>query len=341
MSPTAVLHLVGGAALVVLALAVASTVHRLRVARSALGRLGGVLTAQARLARSAQEELTFVERRVSAMAGLLEYPLTGDRTENLLHLGVMELAGLLPDWRVTRSVESRAGEWTCLLSIQSGALLDRSGTVLRTDPPGDFRARVEDGKLIRADHPGDARYTSPAVLARLDIGAFGGFGIFDGSAQTSLILVEASRPRALCNRTLDALADVGRVLRSGVQALRSRSDLATLEQRYRSVFHGAQSAMLVCDVDGRIREANTAAGRLFGVLPTFLAGAPIGRFVTYRRQPLGSEVVTVGRPDGSRRRAVLRVSPFGAAEGKLELWELQEWVCAPSESEPGGGRDGR
>ena len=58
----------------------------------------------------------------------------------------------------------------------------------------------------------------------------------------------------------------------------SRRAIDRERARYRELFDFAPDAYVVTDVHGTIREANLAAGRLFGVEPRFLPGKPIQAF---------------------------------------------------------------
>ncbi|HJQ10373.1 MAG TPA: ATP-binding protein [Gemmatimonadaceae bacterium] len=70
----------------------------------------------------------------------------------------------------------------------------------------------------------------------------------------------------------------------------SRQAVDRERARYRELFDFAPDAYLVTDMNGTIREANLAAGRLLGVEPRFLAGKPIQAFfeegsrTQYRKQ---------------------------------------------------------
>src|SRR5689334_4949567 len=62
------------------------------------------------------------------------------------------------------------------------------------------------------------------------------------------------------------------------QLVASRNAIDRERVRYRELFDFAPDAYLVTDVNGTIREANIAAGRLLGVEPRLLAGKPIQAF---------------------------------------------------------------
>jgi PAS domain S-box-containing protein len=105
-------------------------------------------------------------------------------------------------------------------------------------------------------------------------------------------------------------------LRVQVDSLRHESAMLERERsKYIDLFEHAPDAYLVTDPDGVIHEANLAAGALFDVEPSLLAGRPLIDFVT--RHDASScasfleKLRRFGAPGGTAARVVLRVQPLG------------------------------
>ena len=87
----------------------------------------------------------------------------------------------------------------------------------------------------------------------------------------------------------------------------SRQAIDRERTRYRELFDFAPDAYLVTDVNGTIRDANIAAGRLFGVEPRFLIGKPVQTFFE----------------EGSRRQYRQQLDQLCHSD-RIDGWEL--WI---------------
>lgn len=81
----------------------------------------------------------------------------------------------------------------------------------------------------------------------------------------------------------------------------ARKAVEAERQRYQELFELAPDGYLVTDVNGKIQEANRAAGLLFNIKPQFLVGKPLNLFIAQEdRQTFYSQLTQVAQ--GERRQ---------------------------------------
>jgi len=108
---------------------------------------------------------------------------------------------------------------------------------------------------------------------------------------------------------------------------------------YQRIFQFTPDALLVVDVDGRIRQANPQAERMFGYPPGGVSGQPVETMIPeYSVHHAGRPAaglpplppvstgpyLTARRADGSEFPADIRLSPLDTAEGRLALCVVRE-----------------
>jgi PAS domain S-box-containing protein len=102
--------------------------------------------------------------------------------------------------------------------------------------------------------------------------------------------------------------------------LKDACDGLAAENRARfEALESIADAHLMTDRDGRICEANAAAGRLLGIAPHRLRGKWLSSFIPIKRGE-GEWHLSVRLRDGARRRIAARVR---ASEAHL-VWRLRE-----------------
>ncbi len=151
-------------------------------------------------------------------------------------------------------------------------------------------------------HTADFAYTAPGNLAVLGLGLLFSFG----TALLSWLLLR----RMLLHRQAQH-----RALQAAEQRSRAQAELEAAQVRFRNVFEAATNGLLVLDEEGRIREANQAAGEMLGIVHSGLRGMALDTVLpTVQRQLLAQ-----AKGNGVKARPRLEARAPGSGDAPVDL----------------------